>query len=161
MTSSAGKQLAVFFAVGLIIGLSASQLAAGFGFAFPESPLTLIITLVVLGFTNYFASFPIFHYRRQLERYQDGPRPARPNPFYAVRVLILARASALTGALFAGWHLGLVLWLVLFSVSPAGLLASSGFGFAGAAVLVAGGLLSQWNCKSPPDSPTDSEGSES
>jgi hypothetical protein len=151
------RQLAIFFMVGLIIGLSAAQLTAGFGFPFPASPDTLIITLVVLGFANYFASYPIYRYRKQALSQNDGPRPARPNPFYAVRVLIMARASTLTGGLFAGWHLGLLLWLVLFSVAPEALVMNSSSGFLASLFLILGALIAQRNCKSPPQSDSVSE----
>jgi len=157
LNAALARQLAIFSMVGLILGLSAAQLTAGFGFPFPSSPETLMVTLVVLGFANYIASYPIYRYRKQVLQLKDGKRPARPNPFYAVRVLILARASTLTGGLFTGWHLGLLAWLVLFSVAPAALVSTSSFGLLASLVLVIGGLLSQWNCKSPPQSDADSE----
>ncbi|MDG2497581.1 MAG: DUF3180 domain-containing protein [Aquiluna sp.] len=157
MNAALARQLTIFSLVGLIIGLSGAQLTAGFGLAFPSSPETLMVTLVVLGVANYAASYPIYIYRKQVLQAKDGKRPARPNPFYAVRVLILARASTLTGGLFIGWHLGLLSWLVLFSVAPAELVSTSALGLLASLVLLAGGLLSQWNCKSPPQSDADSE----
>lgn len=153
-----GKSLAGFSVVGLVLGLSISQLSAGFGYEFPVSPTSLPISLLVIALANYVFSFPIYRYRKQLERYQDGIRPGRPNPFYAVRVLILARASVLAGALFAGWHAGLLIWLVSFSVAPENLILSSSFGLVGGVALMIGGLVSQWNCKSPPNSDSDKDG---
>ena len=91
-------------------------------------PLSLPISLLVLALANYLFSFPIYRYRKQLGRYKEGIRPERPNPFYAVRVLILARASVLAGALFAGWHVGVIIWLVSFSVAPENLMLTSSFG---------------------------------
>jgi len=153
-----GKSLAGFSVVGLVLGLSISQLSAGFGYEFPVSPTSLPVSLLVIAVANYVFSFPIYRYRKQLERYQEGIRPGRPNPFYAVRVLILARASVLAGALFAGWHAGLLIWLVSFSVAPENLIRSSSFGLVGAVALIIGGLVSQWNCKSPPNSDSDRDG---
>lgn len=150
-----GKVVSVFSLVGLVLGLVLSQLSAGFGYVFPASPTTLPISLLVLALANYLFSFPIYRYRKQLASYKEGVRPERPNPFYAVRVLILARASVLAGALFAGWHAGLIIWLLSFSVAPENLMLTSSFGLVGAVALTIGGLVSQWNCKTPPSSDSD------
>lgn len=150
-----GKVVSVFSLVGLVLGLVLSQLSAGFGYVFPASPTTLPISLLVLALANYLFSFPIYRYRKQLASYKEGVRPERPNPFYAVRVLILARASVLAGALFAGWHAGLIIWLLSFSVAPENLMLTSSFGLVGAVALIIGGLVSQWNCKTPPSSDSD------
>lgn len=155
MNGSMGKVVSVFSLVGLVLGLVLSQLSAGFGYVFPASPTTLPISLLVLALANYLFSFPIYRYRKQLASYKEGVRPERPNPFYAVRVLILARASVLAGALFAGWHAGLIIWLLSFSVAPENLMLTSSFGLVGAVALTIGGLVSQWNCKTPPSSDSD------
>ena len=158
LNGSMTKSLVGFSVVGLVLGISISQLSAGFGFEFPVSPTSLPVSLVAIAIANYVFSFPIYRYRRQLDRYQEGIRPGRPNPFYAVRVLILARASVLAGALFAGWHSGLLIWLVSFSVAPDNLIRSSSFGLIGAVALIIGGLVSQWNCKTPSNSDSDKDG---
>ena len=155
MNGSMSKSAAGFSVVGLVLGLIAAQLSAGFGYAFPTSPTSLPISLLVLAIANYLFSFPIYRNRKQLGRYKEGIRPERPNPFYAVRVLILARASVLAGALFAGWHVGVIIWLVSFSVAPENLMLTSSFGLVAAVALTIGGLVSQWNCKTPPSSDSD------
>jgi len=157
VNGSMGKVVSVFSVVGLVLGLVAAQLSAGFGYVFPASPTSLPISLLALALANYLFSFPIYRYRKRLGSYKEGIRPERPNPFYAVRVLILARASVLAGALFAGWHAGLLIWLVSFSVAPENLMQSSLFGLVGAVALTIGGLVSQWNCKTPPSSDSDSD----
>jgi hypothetical protein len=150
-----GKVVSVFSVVGLVLGLVVAQLSAGFGYVFPASPTSLPISLLALALANYLFSYPIYRYRKRLGGYKEGIRPERPNPFYAVRVLILARSSVLAGALFAGWHAGLLIWLVSFSVAPENLMQSSLFGLVGAVALTIGGLVSQWNCKTPPSSDSD------
>ena len=155
MNGSMSKSAAGFSVVGLVLGLIVAQLSAGFGYVFPASPISLPISLLVLALANYLFSFPIYRYRKQLGRYKEGIRPERPNPFYAVRVLILARASVLAGALFAGWHVGVIIWLVSFSVAPENLMLTSSFGLVAAVALTIGGLVSQWNCKTPPSSDSD------
>lgn len=155
MNGSMGKVVSVFSVVGLVLGLVVAQLSAGFGYVFPASPTSLPISLLALALANYLFSYPIYRYRKRLGGYKEGIRPERPNPFYAVRVLILARSSVLAGALFAGWHAGLLIWLVSFSVAPENLMQSSVFGLVGAVALTIGGLVSQWNCKTPPSSDSD------
>ena len=138
-----------FLAVGLVLSISVIQLLAGNGLAFPLSPNSLLITLPLTGIVVYLASWPIYRYRKAVEGFSQGPRPARPNPFYAFRVMVLSRATALAGSLFLGWHLGAGFWLLAFSVAPGALLGPTGFGVLGSVLMLAGGLLGQSNCKAP------------
>lgn len=138
-----------FSVIGFVLGLSASQLLTALGQPFPLSPNSLLVTMPVIGIGIYLASWPIYRYRKSVEGYETGPRPSRPNPFYAVRVMLFSRATALAGALFFGWHLGAAVWLVLFSVSPASLVGPTLFGVLGALAMLTGGLVGQWNCRTP------------
>jgi hypothetical protein len=144
-------QLMMFLAVGLVAGLSSSQLATSFGYSFLVSPASLLIVLPVIAIGIYLASYPIYRYRKKAEKYESGPRPTRPNPFFAFRVLLVARAVALTGSLFAGWHAGQFLWLISFSVAPAGLVLPTVLGLLGSASMLSGGLLGEYNCRAPRD----------
>ena len=149
-TSGLGGALG-FLLVGIVAGVAAAQLTAGFGFAFPASPTTLPVSLIVIGLAVLIASIPIYRYRKQIESYKSGVRPARPNPFYAVRVMLIARASIFTGALFAGWHLGLVLWLVIFTAMLQSLILTEGLSLIAAVLLVVAGYFARRNCKTPQD----------
>lgn len=151
MKSLQPNQLGVFLAVGLILGLSLVQLLTGSGMAFPQSPWSMILILPLIGISVYLASLPIARYRKKLESYIEGPRPQRPNPFFAFRLLLIARATALTAALFAGWHLGAMLWLVSFSVAPAALTTPTALGIIGSIAMLIGGYLAEQNCKTPKD----------
>lgn len=140
-----------FSFAGLVFGLAAAQFSAGFGLGFPSAPVTLPVSLAGIGVMVLLASIPIYRYRKASETYKTGPRPARPNPFYAVRVLVLARASSLTGWLFLGWHFGLIIWLLGFTTAPSALLTGEVFGLLGALVLTVLGEVSRRNCKTPKD----------
>lgn len=144
-------QLMMFLVVGLVAGLSSSQLATSFGYSFLVSPTSMLIVLPVIAIGIYLASYPIYRYRKKAEQYESGPRPTRPNPFFAFRVLLAARAVALTGSLFAGWHAGQLLWLISFSVAPAGLVMPTVLGLLGSASMLGGGLLGENNCRAPRD----------
>jgi hypothetical protein len=145
------QNLLAFLAAGAVFGLSLSQLATGFGYAFPVSPWSMVLMLPLIGAATYLASWPIYRYRKRLEQHPEGPRPARPNPFYAFRVLIVSRAVALTGALFAGWHLGSLIWLLSFSVAPTALVLPMLFGLIGSVAMLGGGILGEFNCRAPKD----------
>lgn len=135
--------VSVFLAVNIV------QLLAGFGQSFPQSPTSLLITMPLIGIAVVIATWPIYRYRKAVEGYQSGPRPARPNPFYALRALVLARATALAGTVFLGWHIGALVWLVVFSVAPQGPVLVTSFGVFSALAMLIGGLVGQQNCRTP------------
>lgn len=142
--------VAYWFLAGVVLGISVSQFASATGSAFLASSSSLSITLGVIGIVIYFLTWPIMRYRLKIEK-QVHPQPKRPNPFYAFRLLVLSRAITLTGGGFIGWHLGQLIWLVSFSVAPAGLLTPTLVGLAGSALMLLGGLASEYNCRLPKD----------
>lgn len=90
----------------------------------PVSGFNLMFSLPAVSVVLVILAWPIYRYRRELNKRiqarlasanQATPaivanasevRPKRIDPFYAVRVLLLAKATAVAGALFTGWHLG-------------------------------------------------------
>jgi hypothetical protein len=139
--------LAVVGAVvgGLIeLGLSAT------GRAIVLPPLTLALALAVIGGIVVSLAVPI-------RRSTRGRTSAPIDPFYATRVLVLAKASAMTGSLAAGAGLGILVYLLTRSVLPLGSVAPSVATIVGAAVLLAGGLVAEHLCTIPPDSGDDDD----
>lgn len=135
--------------VTIFLAINVSQLFSGFGQAFPQSPTSLLITMPLIGIAVVIATWPIYRYRKAVESYSQGPRPARPNPFYALRALVLSRATALAGTVFVGWHIGALLWLTVFSVAPSGPVLVTSFGILSSLVMLAGGLIGQQFCRAP------------
>ena len=89
------------------------QIVMNNGGAIPISPLNIIITLPLIGIVLVLMAIPMFRYRRSLlAKAKDNslPRSMPINPFYAVRLVLLAKAISISGAIFSGWHLGVV-WL--------------------------------------------------
>jgi hypothetical protein len=87
-----------------------------------------------------------------IRRATRGTVTARIDPFHATRVVLLAKASSLAGALLSGAALGLVLELVVRSAgintdSLLRALAVSG----GAIALVVAGLVGEYLCTVPPE----------
>ena len=135
--------------VGVVFGLNLSQLFVGMGWAFPQSPISLIVTMPLIGIAVWIATLPIYRYRKAVEEYREGPRPARPDSIYALRALVLSRATALAGVLFIGWHLGALIWLVVFSVAPPQPVLLTSIALIASIAMLAGGLIGQSNCKTP------------
>lgn len=148
--------LIVFVAAGLL-GVGYSNWAVGNGFRIPVSPLTISFSLVVASAVLLALAIPIWRYKKALKKLleaKDGSvkRPVPVDPFYAVRVLLLAKASALAAAMFIGWHTG-----VLIQLFSAPVIAVEAIGPNLSAGLIAIGLLIaafvvQAICRLPSDS---------
>lgn len=146
--------------VGLVLGAGSSALTVSIGLPLLVSPPTLILALAGLGLISLALTLPLVRYRARLERYRAGTlkqRPGRPNPFYAYRVLLWARASAIAGAAFLGWHLGQLIWLTGFAVPAAGAVQNIGLGASASAVLVVLAFLAERNCRSGQDADGENE----
>lgn len=108
-------------------------------------PLTLALALALIGAVIVVMALPV----RRVARRVEG---ARVDPFYATRVVMLAKASSLSGALLGGGGLGFAAFLLSRSVLPGvGSIALALAAAAGAAVLLAGGLVAEHMCTIPPD----------
>ena len=131
--------------LGLVLGFLIEIAAVSSGRPIIVPPLTLPITLVALAVAVVILAWPI----RQSTR---GKAKRRVNPFVAMRVAVLAKASSLSGSLFLGAALGMVLYILSRSVVSAvtSVWLASGTAL-GAAILLAGGLLAEYFCTLPPD----------
>jgi hypothetical protein len=135
----AGAVLAYLLEVGLV--------AAGRATLVP--PPTFPVSLVVIAAVVVALGWPI---RQTLH----GKRTARLDPFRAMRVVLLAKASALVGALLGGASLGVVAHLLSRPVAPSGTdIGLTVFSIvASLAALAAGLIVEQW-CRIPPDDRDD------
>ncbi|WP_210507689.1 DUF3180 domain-containing protein [Naasia sp. SYSU D00057] len=130
---------------GAVVGwLLQVGLAAG-GRAAIVPPYSLPVTLLAIGLIVVLAGWPI----RQAVR---GTSKRRIDPFRALRVLLLAKASTLVGALLGGAALGIALYLLSRPVlpPPASLVATL-VTLVAAIVLVVCGLLVEHWCRIPPE----------
>jgi hypothetical protein len=121
--------------------------AAGSSILLPPSSLAL--ALVLSAIVVVALAWPI----RQATH---GKARKRLNPFVAVRVAALAKASAYSGSLLLGAAAGLLLYLLTRSVLPAvaSIWLAIGMAF-GAALLLVGGLVAEHFCTLPPDENDD------
>ena len=114
-------------------------------------PGTLVLTLFGIAAVLLAVGWPI---RQFVRRKHDRAI----NPFQAMRTLLFAKASSLTGALVAGAGLGTLLYLVSRPVPAGG--ASAGLTVStllGAIAMVASGLVVEQWCRLPPQDPESDE----
>jgi hypothetical protein len=137
--------IAAFFVAGLMVSR---------GLQVPVSPANLLITLAAISAVILALSIPIWRYRSALKQ-NSSQRPKRVDPFYAVRVLLLAKASSLAGVLFASWHLGVVVFQLSGAVVVQQLVLQNTFGFVASAMLIVAALITEQICRLPQDSDPD------
>ncbi len=137
----------IYGVVGIAAGfvLEVALAAAGMPVLIP--PYTLTITLVAAAVIVVVLAVPI---RRSIR----GTSKARINPFRAMRIVLLAKASTLVGSLIAGFGIGVVVFLLTRPV-----VADVGSVWPGIATALAGvvlltaGLVAERLCTLPPDEP--------
>ena len=138
-----------------VLSFLAVRLMVSNGMAVPESPTNLLVTLAAIAVILLALCVPIWRYKASLTQYTKGPRPKRLDPFYAVRVLLLAKASAITGSGFVGWHLGAMIAQLSLPVSFTAALVQNSFGLVASVVLTVAAIVSEQICRLPDEPKND------
>lgn len=137
--------------VGLVVGFLVELASTAWSLPIFVPPLTLPLALVLIAVILVVLAWPI----RQATR---GRTTRRVDPFRAMRIALLAKASSLSGVLLLGVGLGIVVFILTRSVTPAVTSLWLAIGMAlGAVILVAGGLLAEHFCTLPPDDEQDTK----
>ena len=153
--------LIIAAAIAMLSALVIARALVARGFPFPDFPRSMLITLPTIAIVIGILGIPMFRYRKALKDLiakKAIARPKRPDSFYAVRVLLLAKAAAMAGSLFFGWLAGVI--LVQLS-TPVSIWERSGNNLAGVAASLVLIVVSIWverSCQLPED--TDSPDSE-
>jgi hypothetical protein len=141
------------FAVALVVTLLANLvIRIGYG-SLPGFPMLAGATLAVLGLAEALAGNAL---RARIHR-RPGARPVQP--LVAARAVLVAKASALSGAIMAGVWAGLLAHVLPRSgevIAAADDAVAGGIGLLSALVLVAGALWLERCCRTPDDDPRDS-----
>ena len=130
------------------------RILLGQGGTLPQASWGAFIVLVFMACGVFFAGLPV-------RRFLHGRATKTLNPLRAMRTLVLAQASALTGALVTGWYAGQVLVLVPdLDVPSQRSLAFTLAGLAaGGVLLCCAGLAAQAMCRvDPPEPDAHSQG---
>jgi hypothetical protein len=137
----------VFVVLGVAIGFVLEVSLAAAGLPIIDPPITVAITLVVAAAIVVALAVPIGRAIR-------GTSSRRIDPFRAMRVVVLAKASSLVGALIGGFGAGVLAYLLTRPVVadvgalwPAIAAAVSGL------ILLVAGLVAERLCTLPPDEP--------
>lgn len=142
--------IVIAFGIG-IIGFLVIQQLVGNGLQAPTTGLNIILIQPSLAIILALSAIPMIRYRTGLKKFEDnkGKRPTPVDSMYAVRTLALSKAVSLTGSIFVGWQLSILIYQL---TSPEGTkLASTIFGLVGAIVMVVVGLIVENLFRVPPD----------
>ena len=97
----------------------AVRLIVGNGGSIPVATNTVLVTLPAIAVLILVFSWPVLRYSKALKNYSGtGERPKRVDPIYATKVLALAKATSIAGALFLGAAISLVLMQLGAPVVP-------------------------------------------
>jgi hypothetical protein len=133
-----------FGVLGRVFGFLVEVAAASGGVAVFIPPLTLPITLVAVAIGIVAFALPI---RRSVR----GSRSRRVDPFQATRIVLLAKACGLSGAVLTGAGAGILVFLFTREVLPGGAaVLLTVLGTAGAVIFLVAGLLAEYFCTLPP-----------
>ena len=132
-------------ATALVVALLLRVLASR-GFAPPPVPLLVAAVLLVIAGVVLSMGWAV-------RQYQRGKRPTL-DPDRAARTAILAKASAITGALLTGWYGGQILVVAgdLDIASQRERAVAAAVAAVCSLILAAVGLVVEWFCSVPPPS---------
>lgn len=136
-------------AAAIIAWLFESALTAS-GAAVFWPPFTLAITLLVIGGVVVALAMPV---RRAVRDRAELRKDAHTvDPFYATRVLVLAKASSIAGSILGGAALAVIGYLLTRTVvAGVGSIFASGAAVLGSLALLICGLVAENFCSIPPD----------
>ena len=145
MTRTKPLHLVVLAAAAVVLTWLLQIALAAMGRAVLIPPYTLGVALLLIGVIIVAMAWPV-------RRVARGVKGARVDPFYATRVVVLAKASSLGGALLTGAGIGILGYLLTRSVLPAvGSITMAAVAAGGAVLLLAAGLIAEYMCTIPPD----------
>jgi hypothetical protein len=141
--------VAAILAIGAAIGVISQQALSSSGLPGITPPISLTLVLIAIGIIVVALAVPV---RRAVK---DARR--RVDPFFALRVLVLAKASALAGSLLGGVGVGFIIYFLTRTVPALGSVGYSIGMSVGAAILLIGGLVAEEMCRIPPPTDEDEE----
>jgi hypothetical protein len=140
---------ALLFALALFggaAGFGLQTILAAMGMPKVRPEYTLALSLVLIAVLLVLLAVPV----RRAVRSAGGPVRRRVDPFYATRVVLLAKAGSIAGALLSGASVGLLVDLLLRGSPNSDTLTRILVDLAGGVLLLAGGLVAEYLCRVPP-----------
>lgn len=144
MTRTGPTPLILLAVLGTVIGFLLQIGLAAASLPKLRVEYTFAITIGLIALVIVVLAVPVY-------RATHGPLRQPIDSFYATRVLALAKASSLAGALLVGLGLGLALDLLIRSSTTTGDLVARDLASLGAAILLlVAGLVAEFLCRVPP-----------
>lgn len=156
VTGGRGVRIRLVLLLGLVVtafGYLGLRAWTGQGGVLPQASWGALIVLVFMAAGVFFAGLPV-------RRFLHGRATKPLNPIRAMRTLVLAQASALTGAMVTGWYLAQVLVLLPdFDIPSRRVLGLTLLALAAGGVLMSvAGLVVQAMCRvDTPDPDADDD----
>lgn len=149
MTRSTPGPLIVIAVLGTVIGILVQVGLAAINLPKLRPEFSLGLVLLLVGAAAVALAVPV-------RRATRGNPAHRVDPFYATRVVAIAKTAVLAGALIGGVGLGLVIELTIRSVAPGGDAYLRVFSVLGGGIaLLVGGLVAESLCTVPPPDDED------
>jgi len=142
VTRSRPLPLIVLMVAGLVLGFAVNSVLAARGLPVLVPPLSLALALVLIAAILIALAWPV----RAAARGEK-----RIDPFYATRVVVLAKASALSAGLLTGAAAGILAYQLSRPVVPVGETITTGVTLGGAVILVIAALVAEQLCSLPPE----------
>ena len=145
MSRTSPTSLLVLFLIGAGAGWLVELMLVGSGRPSLVPPFTLGTALGLIGILVVVLALPVWRVVRRVAG-------AKVDPFYATRIVLLAKASSLAGSLLTGLAAAVVVFLLTRSVvAAAGSVGMAVVTLVGAALLLIGGLVAEKMCTLPPE----------
>jgi hypothetical protein len=138
-----------------IVGFGYSTFAVNNGLEVPISGITLALSTALIAVILLGLSVPIWKYKRSITKALTTSKPLPVNPFYAVRVLLLSKAAAITGAMLIGWHAGVLVKQFTAPVVVIDATTPNITALVAAVLLLIVGFIVEQVCKLPSDKSKD------
>jgi 4-hydroxybenzoate polyprenyltransferase len=135
----------IYVIVGGAAGWLLQSILAASGGALISPTFTFAITLVLIGLVVVAFALPVRRAVRDRENH-------RVDPFYATRVVVLAKAASIAGSLLFGTSVAIVTYLLTRpNAAGVGSIFASGSAILGSLILLVCGLIAENMCSIPPE----------
>jgi hypothetical protein len=142
--------LSIASAVG-VVGYFVIQIMVGNGLPAPTIAINVVLVQPTIALILFLSVIPMLRYRSALKKFVEdkGPRPKPVDPIYAVRSVAFGKSVSLTGSIFVGWQLAILVYQLLLP-QVTGIL-NVVLGLAGAVSMTVVGLIVENLFRIPPD----------
>lgn len=138
-----------------VVGYFAIQIMVGNGLPAPTIAINVILIQPSISLILFLSAIPMIRYRNALKKFVDakGARPKPVDSVYAVRSLAFGKSVSLTGSIFVGWQLAILVYQLLLPQGTG--ILNVVLGLAGALSMTVVGLVVENLFRIPPDRESD------